>query len=178
MKALDTLNRRQLLGLHVRRRHRHPAADLVRQTPPRKTPAGNPRRPSTTASAWRPAARSTCMRAASRTRWRPSSWSTARPSLTDNKPGAGGLIALQQLQRNRGNAHYLGTFHTGSLAGQVTGILKADMREFVPVAMLVEETTLVAVRADSPLKTAQGPGRCAQARPHVRQDRRGAAQAG
>jgi tripartite-type tricarboxylate transporter receptor subunit TctC len=37
----------------------------------------------------------------------------------------------------------------------VTGILKADMREYVPVAMLVEETTLVAVRADSPLKTAK-----------------------
>lgn len=75
--------------------------------------------------------------------------------LNENRPGAGGLIALQQLQRNRGNAHHLGTFHTGSIAGQVTGILKADMREFVPVAMLVEETTLVAVRADSPLKTAK-----------------------
>jgi putative tricarboxylic transport membrane protein len=75
--------------------------------------------------------------------------------VTDNKPGAGGLIALQQLQRSRGNAHNLGTFHTGSLAGQVTGILKADMREFVPVAMLVEETTLVAVRTDSPFKTAK-----------------------
>jgi putative tricarboxylic transport membrane protein len=75
--------------------------------------------------------------------------------VTDNKPGAGGLLALQQLQRSRGNAHTLGTFHTGSLAGQVTGILKADMREFVPVAMLVEETTLVVVRADSPFKTAK-----------------------
>ncbi|MDO8775321.1 MAG: tripartite tricarboxylate transporter substrate binding protein [Burkholderiaceae bacterium] len=75
--------------------------------------------------------------------------------LNENRPGAGGLIALQQLQRSRGNAHTLGTFHTGSIAGQVTGILKADMREYVPVAMLVEETTLVAVRADSPLKTAK-----------------------
>ncbi len=75
--------------------------------------------------------------------------------LNENRPGAAGLLALQQLQRNRGNAHHLGTFHTGSLAGQVTGILKADMREFVPVAMLVEETTLVAVRADSPLQTAK-----------------------
>ncbi len=75
--------------------------------------------------------------------------------VTDNKPGAAGLMALQVLQRNPGNAHFLGTFHTGSLAGQVTGILKADMREYVPVAMLVEETTLVAVRADSPLKTAK-----------------------
>lgn len=73
--------------------------------------------------------------------------------VTDNKPGAAGLLALQVLQRNLGNAHFLGTFHTGSLAGQVTGILKADLRDYVPVAMLVEETTLVAVRADSPLKT-------------------------
>ena len=75
--------------------------------------------------------------------------------LADNKPGAAGLLGLQQLQRNRGNAHHLGTFHTGSIAGQVTGILKADMREFVPVAMLVEETSLVAVRADSPLRNVQ-----------------------
>ena len=74
--------------------------------------------------------------------------------LPDNKPGAGGLLSLQQLQRNRGNAHHLGTFHTGSIAGQVAGVLKADMRDYVPVAMMVEETTLVAVAADSPLKTA------------------------
>jgi putative tricarboxylic transport membrane protein len=75
--------------------------------------------------------------------------------LADNKPGAAGLLALQQLQRNRGNAHHLGTFHTGSIAGQATGMLKADMREFVPVAMMVEETSLVAVRADSPLRNVQ-----------------------
>jgi putative tricarboxylic transport membrane protein len=73
--------------------------------------------------------------------------------LPDNKPGAAGLLALQQYAAHRGNAHYLGTFHTGSIAGQVTGVLKADMREFVPVAMMVEETTLVAVAADSPYKT-------------------------
>lgn len=71
----------------------------------------------------------------------------------DNKPGAGGLLALQQLQRSRGNAHTLGTFHTGSIAGQVVGVLKADMRDYIPVAMLVEETTLVGVAHDSPLKT-------------------------
>lgn len=73
--------------------------------------------------------------------------------LPDNKPGAAGLLALQVMQRNPGNAHYLATFHTGGIAGQVTGILKADMRDYVPVAMMVEETTLVAVRADSPIRT-------------------------
>jgi putative tricarboxylic transport membrane protein len=75
--------------------------------------------------------------------------------LPDNKPGAAGLMALQVMQRNAGNAHYLATFHTGGIAGQVTGILKADMRDYVPVAMMVEETTLVAVRADSPIRTAR-----------------------
>jgi putative tricarboxylic transport membrane protein len=74
--------------------------------------------------------------------------------LPDNKPGAAGLLSLRVLQSNAGNAHHLGSFHTGSIAGQVTGVLKADMRDYVPVAMMVEETTLVAVAADSPLKTA------------------------
>lgn len=75
--------------------------------------------------------------------------------IAENKPGAAGLLALQQLQRNRGNAHYLSTFHTGAVAGQASGMLKADLREFVPVAMLVEETTLFAVNTESPIKTAQ-----------------------
>jgi len=74
--------------------------------------------------------------------------------VAENKPGAGGALALQQLRAAAGNAHWLGTFHTGAIAGAVTGLIRADPREFVPVAMLVEETSLVAVRADSPLKTA------------------------
>ena len=67
--------------------------------------------------------------------------------VTDNKPGAGGLLALQTLQRSRGNAHNLGTFHTGAIAGAVTGLIKADPREFMPVPMLVAATS---VAAESP----------------------------
>lgn len=73
--------------------------------------------------------------------------------LVENKVGAGGALALQQLKSQSGNANYLGTFHTGAIAGAVTGLIKADPRDFTPVAMMVEETSLVAVRADSPLKT-------------------------
>ncbi len=72
--------------------------------------------------------------------------------LVENKVGAGGALAMQVLKSNAGNAHYLGTFHTGAIAGAVTGLIKADPRDFVPVAMMVEETSLIAVRADSPLK--------------------------
>ena len=72
--------------------------------------------------------------------------------LVENKVGAGGALAMQLLKSHAGNAHYLGTFHTGAIAGAVTGLIKADPRDFAPVAMMVEETSLVAVRADSPLK--------------------------
>ncbi|MCD6735356.1 MAG: tripartite tricarboxylate transporter substrate binding protein [Burkholderiaceae bacterium] len=74
--------------------------------------------------------------------------------LAYNKPGAGGAIAMQELESKAGNAHYLGTFHTGAIAGAVTGLIRADPRTFVPVAMMVEETSLVAVRSNSALNDA------------------------
>ena len=74
--------------------------------------------------------------------------------LPENRVGAGGAIALQALAQQAGNGHWLGTFHTGAIAGAVTGLIKADVRQFPPVAMMVEETSVVAVRADAPLKSA------------------------
>jgi putative tricarboxylic transport membrane protein len=73
--------------------------------------------------------------------------------LLENRVGAGGAIALQQIKGMAGNAHWLTTFHTGAIAGAVTGLIRADVRDFTPVAMMVEETSLVAVRADSPLQS-------------------------
>jgi putative tricarboxylic transport membrane protein len=73
--------------------------------------------------------------------------------LIDYKPGGAGIISLQQLQRNAGNAHWLGTFHTSTLVAIAAGMLKADLKDYPPVAMMVEETQLVAVRADSNIKT-------------------------
>jgi putative tricarboxylic transport membrane protein len=74
--------------------------------------------------------------------------------VPENKVGAGGALALQALAAQAGNGHYLATFHTGAIAGAVTGLIRADVRQFPPVSMMVEETSVVAVRADSPLKSA------------------------
>jgi putative tricarboxylic transport membrane protein len=95
--------------------------------------------------------------------------------VADNKPGAGGLLALQQLQRSRGNAHNLGTFHTGSLAGQVTGILKADMREYRAGGHAGGRDHAGGRARRLAPEDREGPGRRAQARPGLGQDRRGAA---
>jgi putative tricarboxylic transport membrane protein len=73
--------------------------------------------------------------------------------LIDYKPGGAGIISLQQLQRNAGNAHWLGTFHTSTLVAIAAGMLKADLKDYPPVAMMVEETQLVAVLADSNVKS-------------------------
>jgi putative tricarboxylic transport membrane protein len=75
--------------------------------------------------------------------------------IVENKPGAAGLLALQTLMRNRGDAHWLGTFHTGSIAAAAGGALKADVRDFPPVATLVEESTFVVVGAQSRFKRAK-----------------------
>ncbi|HEX6018517.1 MAG TPA: tripartite tricarboxylate transporter substrate binding protein [Burkholderiaceae bacterium] len=76
---------------------------------------------------------------------------SSQPVVVENRAGGGGAIAMQQVKSMAGNAHVLTTFHTALIAGAVSGLIKADPRDFTPVAMLVEETTLVAVRADSPL---------------------------
>ena len=75
------------------------------------------------------------------------------PVIAENKVGAGGAIAMAQLKSMAGNPHWMGTFHTGGIAGAASGLIKTDLREFVPVAMMVEETSVVAVRGDSHIKS-------------------------
>jgi putative tricarboxylic transport membrane protein len=73
--------------------------------------------------------------------------------LAENRPGAAGLLTFQIMQRNAGDAHFLSTFHTGGIAGSVSGALKADIRELTPVAMMVEESTFAVVNAASDIHT-------------------------
>lgn len=75
--------------------------------------------------------------------------------IAENRPGAAGLLTVQAMRRAAGDAHYLSAFHTGGIAGSVSGALKADVRELTPVAMLVEESTFVVANADSALRSAQ-----------------------
>lgn len=75
--------------------------------------------------------------------------------IIDYKPGGAGTISLQALAKTAGTGLGLGTFHTSTLVAIGAGILKADLRDTPPVAMLVEETQMVAVRADSSIRNAQ-----------------------
>jgi len=75
--------------------------------------------------------------------------------VIEYKPGGAGIISLQALAKTAGTGLGLGTFHTSTLVAIGAGMLKADLREYPPVAIMVEETQMAAVRADSPIRNAQ-----------------------
>ena len=73
-----------------------------------------------------------------------------------NKPGGSGALSLQALRSHEGDAHWVGTFTTGMISARALNPGSAvSYQDMTPIALLLEESMLVAVRADSPLKTAQ-----------------------
>jgi len=75
-----------------------------------------------------------------------------QPLVIVNKPGGSGVVALQSLRSHEGDAHWLATFTTGMISARVLHPDELSYTEMTPIALLLEESMLVAVRADSPLK--------------------------
>ncbi|MCD0501776.1 Bug family tripartite tricarboxylate transporter substrate binding protein [Bordetella petrii] len=69
-----------------------------------------------------------------------------------NKPGGSGAVGLQTLRAHEGDAHWVGTFSTGMISARVLHPDALSYAEMTPIALLLEESMLVAVRADSPFK--------------------------
>jgi len=72
--------------------------------------------------------------------------------VISNKPGGSGAVGLQTLRAHPGDAHWLGTFSTGMISARVLHPDALSYAEMTPIALLLEESMLVAVRADSPFK--------------------------
>jgi putative tricarboxylic transport membrane protein len=77
-----------------------------------------------------------------------------RPMLVSNRSGGAGAIAIQALQQHPGDGHWLSTFTTGMINARAIGSVSATYEELTPIAVLLEEAVVVAVRADSPMKNA------------------------
>ncbi|MBO9353270.1 tripartite tricarboxylate transporter substrate binding protein [Bordetella petrii] len=69
-----------------------------------------------------------------------------------NKPGGSGAVGLQTLRAHEGDSHWLGTFTTGMISARVLHPDSLSYDQMTPIALLLEESMLVAVRADSPIK--------------------------
>ncbi len=77
------------------------------------------------------------------------------PFLVQNRPGGSNLIALNTLIHNPGNGHFVATFNHGQINNRLLGALPVGYTDFTPIAILLEETLVVAVREDSPIRTAK-----------------------
>ncbi|MCW5575458.1 MAG: tripartite tricarboxylate transporter substrate binding protein [Burkholderiales bacterium] len=77
------------------------------------------------------------------------------PVSVANKPGAGGTVSLAYLNQNAGDGHVVAINSPSLIANDLNGRGTVRYREVTPLANLFSEYTVVAVRADSPLKRGQ-----------------------
>jgi putative tricarboxylic transport membrane protein len=70
-----------------------------------------------------------------------------------NKGGGGGAETWAYLDQRRGDGHYLAISTPPLLTGRITGVDRYTYTDFTSVTILYNEYVLIAVRADSPIKT-------------------------
>lgn len=76
------------------------------------------------------------------------------PVSVQNKAGGGGLVALTYLRQFGGNAHYLQTASAVLLTSHIVGRSTLNYTDLTPVALLQSEYVVLAVKSESPLKSA------------------------
>ena len=69
------------------------------------------------------------------------------------KPGGGGNIAMAYIQQHAGDGHYLMVATSTISSNHIIGSSKLNYIDFTPIALLVNDYVVFAVKADSPLKT-------------------------
>lgn len=85
-----------------------------------------------------------------------------------NKPGGNGAVAAAFLAEKKGEPHTIGLITSSWIIGPlVTNEAKITLQDLTPIAQLVTEPAVVAVRADSPFKTMKDFIEAAKAKPGV-----------
>jgi putative tricarboxylic transport membrane protein len=77
------------------------------------------------------------------------------PVTVVNKPGAGGAVSLVYLNQHAGDAHHIAINSPNLVANDINGRSTVKSRDVTPLANLFSEYTVIAVRADSPMRTGQ-----------------------
>lgn len=75
------------------------------------------------------------------------------PNSVLNKPGGGGGIALSYLNQHAGDGHYLSIISPTLVSSQVLGVIPNALDEITPLAMLMQEHLVVAVKSDGPIQS-------------------------
>ncbi len=71
------------------------------------------------------------------------------------KPGGGGNIAMVYTNQHPGDGHYLMVSTSSINSNHIIGASKLTYNDFTPIASLVNDYVVFAVKADAPMKTAK-----------------------
>lgn len=83
-------------------------------------------------------------------------WQEAgQPAAVVNRTGGGGAVAYNFLNQHAGDAHFLSIAQAGLFTNHITGSSPIHYLDFSIIANLGIEPSAIAVRADSPIKSAQ-----------------------
>lgn len=77
------------------------------------------------------------------------------PVTVTNKPGGGGAVSLVYLNQHAGDAHFVAINSPNIIANDINGRGAVKYRDVTPLANLFSEYTVIAVRADSPIRRGQ-----------------------
>lgn len=70
-----------------------------------------------------------------------------------NKAGGGGSIAYTYVSQHGGDPHYLAVATDGLLSNHILGASSLNYPDFTPISLLFNDYTVIAVAANSPIKT-------------------------
>lgn len=73
--------------------------------------------------------------------------------VVNNKPGAGNMMTMNYIAQHSGDAHYLMIGTPTILTGQIVGTNKLGYQDFTPIASLLNDYVVFAVRTESALRT-------------------------
>jgi putative tricarboxylic transport membrane protein len=76
------------------------------------------------------------------------------PTTVLNKPGGGNTIAWHYINTHAGDGHYVSIAPFNIITNKIVGTTSLTWSDFTPISLLFNEHITVAVRADSPIKTA------------------------
>ena len=76
-----------------------------------------------------------------------------QPVTVVNRPGGGSAVAWSYMNQRPGDGHYLAVTSATLLTNSITGSNPLNHNDVTPLAQLLSEYIVFAVRADSPLKT-------------------------
>ena len=75
------------------------------------------------------------------------------PVTVVNKPGGGGVVSVNYINQHAGDGHYIAVNSPNLIANDLNG--RSRYTDVTPLASLFSEYTVIAVRADSPLRNGQ-----------------------